>query len=161
MKVTKEEFDESADFEPEFIIGKEPVDDVIYATGKPMVSFELAAHILNKNKPSEPEEWDGEVLNSKFGRTAAFEKYKMLFKGEHCLVYKSESHYECAGRVDECEFRPIKSEAELEREKEREAGICDMYEAVENEPYTADEMADDDVFDFCRRAYDFGYRKTK
>ncbi len=30
--ITKEEFDESCNDEPEFIIGKEPVDQVIYAT---------------------------------------------------------------------------------------------------------------------------------
>ena len=55
----------------------------------------------------------------------------------------------------------IKSAAEAEREKERESGICDMYEAMEGEPYTADEMADDDTFNFCRRAYDLNIRLTK
>lgn len=54
-------------------------------------------------------EWDCEVLNTKFGLNADWEKCKILFKGEFCLVYKSESHIECAGRVDECDFRPLKT----------------------------------------------------
>ena len=70
--------------------------------------------------PITESEWDGEVLNNKFGDNAAWEKYKMLYEGEFCLVYKSESHIECAGRVDSCEFRPIPTEQEKEASEKLE-----------------------------------------
>ena len=68
----------------------------------------------------EADEWDGEVLNLKFGGNATFEKYKMLYRGEFCIVYKSESHVECSGRVDECEFRPIETPAQAEERERKE-----------------------------------------
>ena len=80
--------------------------------------------------PSETGEWDGEILNGKFGPNASFEKYRMLYKGEFCLVYTSESHVECSGRFDECAFRSIETPAQAE---ERERG--EVVEKWRNSPY--------------------------
>jgi len=92
-------FEESADFEPEFIIGKEPVDDVIYAT----------------DTNSEPEEWDGEGLppiKTDFElltpeRPNQWFKCKVIFFGETHFLYRCQemNPIENMGMMHQCKFR--------------------------------------------------------
>ena len=56
------------------------------------------------------------VLNSKLGKPD-WEKCVVLFKGKHIIVYDSESCSERTGQISGCQFKPLKSPAEIEQEE--------------------------------------------
>jgi len=56
------------------------------------------------------------VLNSKFGNSD-WEKCVVRFKGNHIIVYDSESCSERTVHITDCQFKPIKTPAEIERDR--------------------------------------------